>query len=180
MVHLQKFLFFSLDGYTWKIHEWLSKNDVTIFVLFLKCFPLSKNEISHRAGEGNIRPAGHIWHSIFWWHLNMTKYVNVCFFFYKLKSLNCLATHVDVTRDTLFENHCHRACHVSVKNHQVSKINFSYSLFDFRLSVVAEKGNFEHLPIVLDRFQRQFWNPQCKGHPTIFFLDQVYHFKRSL
>ncbi len=62
--------------------------------------------------------ATHFWAFYFWWHISMTKCLNVCVFkwqicvlFYKMKSPYCLATHFDVTRDTqlcrdtLFENH---------------------------------------------------------------------------
>ncbi len=58
----------------------------------------------------------------FWWHIIITKCLNVCVlkwqlsvFFYKMKSLECLATHFDVTcdtqmcRDALFENHWSRS-----------------------------------------------------------------------
>ncbi len=52
------------------------------------------------------------WQFIFLWHIDMTKCLNVCVLkwqicviFYKMKSSDCLATHFDVTRDTLFENH---------------------------------------------------------------------------
>ncbi len=64
----------------------------------------------------------------FWWHITITKCHDVCVlkwqicvFFYKMKSLDCLATHFDVTRDTqmcrdtLFEKHWHRQFYPKVE-----------------------------------------------------------------
>jgi len=80
----------------------------------------------------------------FWWHPNMTKCLNVCVlkwqicvFFYKMKSLDCLATHFDVTRDTqkcrntLFENHCHRLriCKLTLNIESLKKMTFTSSIF---------------------------------------------------